>query len=65
MPEIHNPKVIGDITLTRAPSDPSHGVRLQDLDARVPVKPAFVSDIVPSDSGIVAHQAYAATVPAH
>lgn len=65
MPEIHNPKVIGDITLTRAPSDPSHGVRLQDLDARVPVKPAFVSDIVPSGSGIVAQKVYAPTVPAN
>lgn len=65
MPEIHNPKVIGDLTLTRAPSDPSHGVRLQDLDERVPVKAAFVSDIVPSGSGIVAQKVYAPTVPAN
>lgn len=65
MPEIHNPKVIGDLTLTKAPSDPSHGVRLQDLDARAPVKPAFVADIVPSGSGIVAQKVYAPTVPAN
>lgn len=65
MPEIHNPKVIGDLTLTKAPSDPSHGVRLQDLDARAPVKPAFVADITPSGSGIVAQKVYAPTVPAN
>lgn len=64
MGEIHNPRVIGDLELTQAPSDPKHAVRLQDLDARVQPLKAFVSDITTSN-GIVASKVYAPTVPAN
>lgn len=65
MAEIHNPKVIGDISLTRAPSLPEHGVRLADLDARVQPLQAFASNITPSGVGIVSNKVYAQTVPAN
>lgn len=64
MAEIHNPKVIGDLVLTRAPTKPEHGVRLEDLDARVQPSKAFATDITTSD-GIVASKVYATTVPAN
>lgn len=62
--EFHNPKVIGHLIHTEAPTLPEHGVRLQDLDARVQPLKAFVSDITTS-SGIVANKVYAPTVPAN
>lgn len=65
MPEIHNPTVIGDMTLTRPPSAPEHPVRLQDLDARVQAAVAFVTDITSTDGGIVANKVFAPTVPAN
>lgn len=65
MAEIHNPKVIGDLTLTRAPTKPDHAVRLQDLDARVQQAKVFISDITPSSGGIVALKTYAPTIPAN
>lgn len=66
MSEIHNPRVIGDLLLSRKPTDPSHAVRLQDLDARVQALRAFVTDIAPVNAGgIVASKVYAATVPAN
>lgn len=64
MAEIHNPKVIGDLELTRAPSKPEHGVRLADLDARVQPAKAFANDITTS-TGIVASKVFANTVPAN
>lgn len=62
--EFHNPKVIGHLTHTEAPELPDHGVRLQDLDARVQPLKAFATDIVTS-TGIVAQKQYAPTVPAN
>lgn len=65
MAEIHNPKVIGDLTLTREPTLPDHAVRLQDLDARVQQAKVFISDITPSAGGIVALKTFAPTIPAN
>lgn len=65
MAELHNPKVIGDMTLTRAPSAPDHPVRLQDLEARVQLAKSFITDITPTSEGIVALKTYAATIPAN
>lgn len=64
--EFHNPKVIGDLTLSQAPTLPDHGVRLQDLDARVQPLKAFATDIVGTGgNGIVAQKVFAPTVPAN
>lgn len=64
--EFHNPKVIGDLTLSQAPTLPDHGVRLQDLDARVQPLKAFATDIVGTGgTGIVAQKVFAPTVPAN
>lgn len=63
--EFHNPKVIGDLTLTQAPTAPDHGVRLQDLDARIQPLKAFATDIVGTGGGIVAQKVFAPTVPAN
>lgn len=64
--EFHNPKVIGDLTLTQAPTLPDHGVRLQDLDARIQPLKAFATDIVGTGgTGIVAQKVFAPTVPAN
>lgn len=69
MADIHNPRVIGDMSLTRAPSRPEHPVRKQDLDeALVGVtssRALFITDITPTDGGIVSSKAYADTVPAN
>lgn len=65
MAEIHNPRVIGDLSLSRAPSQPEHGVRLADLDARVQPLQAFASNITPSGVGIVSNKVYAQSVPAN
>lgn len=64
--EFHNPKVIGDLTLSQAPTLPDHGVRLQDLDARIQPLKAFATDIVGTGgTGIVAQKVFAPTVPAN
>lgn len=64
--EFHNPKVIGHLTHSQAPVLPEHGVRLQDLDARIAPLKAFATDIVGTNGvGIVAQKVYAQTVPAN
>lgn len=65
--DIHNPKVIGDMTLTRAPTLPAHPVRKQDLEEAITkfgqARALFINDIVPTGTGIVSNKQYAATLP--
>lgn len=69
MADIHNPRVIGDMTLTRAPSLPEHPVRKQDLDQALQeygsIKALFITDVTPTSSGIVSNKQYADSLPAN
>lgn len=69
MSEIHNPTVIGNMRLTEAPTDPDHAVRLEDLamvaDEVAASRALVITDVTPTDGGIVAFKEYANTLPAN
>lgn len=65
--DINNGKAIGPFTLTEAPTDPDHAVRLQDLDnlgnsARAPI---FITNVTPQSTGNIGEKVYLATIPAN
>lgn len=70
MSEIHNPVVVGSLTLDKEPTDPKHAVRLEDLD-KVAEEVAsrrslVVVNITPTADGNVGEHTYApGTVPAN
>lgn len=62
--EIHDPIMIGSAIVEREPTDPKNPVRLQDLVAYVAKGKVFISDIVPTTSGIVGLKEYLSSQPA-
>lgn len=70
MSEIHNPVVVGTMTLDEPPTDPQHAVRLEDLskvaDEVASRRSLVVVNVTPTAEGNVGEHRYVAgTVPAN
>lgn len=70
MSEIHNPVVVGDMTLTQEPSQPHHAVRLQDLtkvaEEVAASRSLVITNVTPTADGNVGQIVYDQnTIPAN
>lgn len=66
--DLHNPHVLGTLTIPKAPEGDTEAVRLIDLKnflAGVSKAKVYVTDVVPTSTGIVANKVYAPTTPAN
>ncbi len=62
----HDLEILGEVKLTRSPTDPQHPVRLGDLEslATSGARPVFITGVEPVGSGNVGNRVYADTIPA-